>query len=80
MVIPIDFTINTLVSLPWGESVTSDISTIVTEFLNRFVVLDIKDKKVDIITETNFRCKRLEDSILEPATIAQLENPQRQLK
>lgn len=52
---PIDFTINTLVSRLWGESATSNISNIVTEFLNEpmFVVLDIKDNQC-IIKETNF--------------------------
>ena len=52
---PIDFTINTLVSRLWGATATTEISKIVTEFLNEpmFVVLDIQ-KNQCIIKETSF--------------------------
>lgn len=52
---PIDFTVNTLVSRLWGNTATTQISQVVTEFLNEpmFIVLDIQDNQC-IITETNF--------------------------
>ena len=48
---PIDFTINTLVSRLWGATATTEISKIVTEFLNEpmFVVLDIQKNQCIII-------------------------------
>jgi len=52
---PIDFTINTLISRLWGNTATTEISKVVTEFLNEpmFVFLDIQDNQC-IIKETNF--------------------------